>query len=831
MDCLALTSQPPLPGSTVPPSPRRSIQRRLVLAMGGLVAVSLLAGLVGWIGLYRSETQLVDMQARSLQDLRHVLDLAERSARLAARAPALTQAEDTARFSRAAEDLQAELQALNAIARTLPSSLATKAMPTDVPSVVRLLDRLDSIVQHLMPVAERRLQARRELRRLRLMAAEMDDAGAASLVLQAIASSDPDRITALRAQFGARQPDLEPAFSLRLQEIYAGWQTSVYLSAIDRAAERLTETVRDLAQTVQDAALRQGEDMAGVLQRGRTALLAGAGVLLLGALLISVTPMRDMVSNLTSTTRAMQRLASGDIEAEAPGDGRADEIGDLARAFGIFKAQAADREELTRRLEQNTRWMAGIVENLQGGVALFEADAGAVAWNVKLLELGHLAPDVMVPGISLPTLLRLILATGAEARALDYAPLDLSEGWPEGLSVLELRRPEGAVLEARLSRIPGEGSLLSIVDLTDRKIIERRLRQAQKMEAIGQLTGGIAHDFNNLLAAISSNLQLIEDTADPGSPIAGRALRALDAVESGSAMVQRLLAFARRQPLAPQSIDLNRLIADLSELLEGGLGHEMRLDAELERALPPVQVDPGQMEQALLNLIFNARDALDKRGRITITTRSLSSRWIQVAVSDDGPGMSAEILSPAFEPFFTTKPFGSGSGLGLATVYGFVQQSGGQIRLDSAPGAGTRVILDLPVAEGRMSEPPALPASKPAALRPACILLVEDDPRVLEATAELLSRLGMTVETALTAKDALQLLHAKEVDLLLTDIVLKDGMSGLELAEQARTLHPNLPVLFCSGFADAHVPEGAPLLHKPFRYDELRRQLRRLLSA
>jgi signal transduction histidine kinase/CheY-like chemotaxis protein len=809
----------------------RSVHRRLMIAMGALVGVSLLAGLVGWVGLYRSETQLVQMQARSLQDLHRVLDLAERSARLTARAPALAQASDPGRFARAADDLHAELQALDAIARTLPAALGAWAMPTDVPSIARLLDRLNSIVAHLMPAVEERLAAAQELRRLRALAAGQTDPEAVALAMQAMASSEPHHVAELRDRFAGRLPALQPVFDLRLREIHAGWRAEVLLAAIDQAAAQLTTMVRDMAQSVQTAALRQGEETAGVLRGGRTALLAGAAVLLLGALVVASTLMRDMASNLARTTRAMQRLAGGDLEAEAPGQDRADEIGDLARAFGIFKVQAADREELTRRLARNTRWMAGIIENLQGGVALFDAEGGLVAWNPRLGELGHLAPAQIASGTDLATLLRLMLATGAEGRALDYAPLDLSAGWPADTAVLELRRPEGTVLEARLSAIPAGGSLLGIADLTDRKIIERQLRQAQKMEAVGQLTGGIAHDFNNLLAAISSNLQLIEETAEPGTPAAARALRALDAVESGSAMVQRLLAFARRQSLAPQSVDLNRLVADLADLLEAGLGHGLRLELDLAADLPAVRVDPGQMEQALLNLVFNARDALGHRGRITIATHRLPPHMARVVVADDGPGMTAEVLSHAFEPFFTTKPFGTGSGLGLSTVYGFVQQSGGQIRLDSAPDVGTRVILDLPLArEAHVPATVAAPVAHPV-LQAARILLVEDDPRVLEATAELLERLGMQVTTADAAEPALALLRADGFDLLLTDIVLRHSMSGVELAREARKLRPALPILFCSGYAEATAPEGAPLLRKPFRHEELRQRLQQMLPA
>ncbi len=357
--------------------------------------------------------------------------------------------------------------------------------------------------------------------------------------------------------------------------------------------------------------------------------------------------------------------------------------------------------------------------------------------------------------------------------------------------------------------------------------IEKRtaqLVQLQKLEAIGQLTGGIAHDFNNLLMAVLGSLELLgKRLAD--DPRAVRLLdNAVQGARRGSALTQRLLAFARRQELVPVAVDVPSLVRGMSDLLRRSLGPQVRLDLQLPAELPPATADANQLELAVLNLAVNGRDAMGQGGRITIEARTEDAtvdrpRSVVLSVSDTGAGMDAETLRRAAEPFFTTKGIGKGTGLGLSMVHGLAQQLGGELVLHSRPGIGTRAELWLPVADG--STPAAHPVADRAVdhrLAAMRILLVDDDPLVLASTADLLEDLGHDVVEASSAREALDLLDAgTRIDLVVTDYAMP-LMTGVELIDRVRRSRPGLPTILATGFAEAPDPTGAPLLRlgKPF---------------
>jgi PAS domain S-box-containing protein len=392
------------------------------------------------------------------------------------------------------------------------------------------------------------------------------------------------------------------------------------------------------------------------------------------------------------------------------------------------------------------------------------------------------------------------------------------------------------------------GELIGFAKVT-RDISERRaahealertraaLAQSQKIEAIGQLTGGIAHDFNNLLTVITSNLDLI--LQNPGNSMRTERLAqaAQRAAGRGARLIQQLLAFARRQPLQPELIDINALIRGSEALLRRACGDRVALELRLGEALNPVHIDGAQFEAALLNLVFNARDAMSQGGRLQISTENRDFRagdaagtvgmpagaYIVVSVEDQGLGMTPEVLAHAFEPFFTTKDTGKGSGLGLSQVHGFAAQSGGHVTLDSVPGKGTTVRLFLPA------------AATPAAVMPRrpTVLLVEDDPDVLQSTVEMVRGLGYEVLTASDAVDALAMLRRDLViDVLFSDIVMPRGMNGIELAKEARRLRPDLRILLSSGYAtgiltaDHGLTAEFSFIGKPYRWPELAEKLR-----
>lgn len=387
-------------------------------------------------------------------------------------------------------------------------------------------------------------------------------------------------------------------------------------------------------------------------------------------------------------------------------------------------------------------------------------------------------------------------------------------------------------------------------DVTNQKRIEERSRQAQRLESIGQLTGGIAHDFNNMLTVIAGNTELILEQYPHDEQLVGLAEIIQNAARRGADLTSRLLAFARRQPLEPGPVDLNRLTGQIEKMLGRTLGEHVELEVVRSPGLWPAMIDPGQLEDALLNLCINARDAMPDGGQLTIETfnaridedyadRQLEvdpGQYVGVAVTDTGEGIEPEVLSRIFEPFFTTKEKGRGTGLGLAMVYGFVKQSGGHVTVYSEPGEGTTVRLYLPRAEGSAADPgyPPAPAHRDGR---ETVLLVEDDELVRQVAARQLSTLGYTVLEADSGDDALQQLeeHAP-IDLLFTDVVMPGNMSGKALAERAVEKYPGLKVLFTSGYTEnaivhhGRLDANVRLLSKPYTREQLARAIRRTLD-
>jgi CheY-like chemotaxis protein len=367
---------------------------------------------------------------------------------------------------------------------------------------------------------------------------------------------------------------------------------------------------------------------------------------------------------------------------------------------------------------------------------------------------------------------------------------------------------------------------------------------------VGQLTGGIAHDFNNMLQGVSGGLEMARRRiAEDRAGEAGRYLDAArEAAGRAAGLTRRLLAFARRQRLEPKPVDADGLVAGLAELLRRTVGPGIGVELELRDGARSVLCDPNELESALLNLCINARDAMPNGGRLTIGTEdaplsaadntgqegSSVGSYTVISVADTGAGMPPEVLQRAFEPFFTTKPQGQGTGLGLSQVYGFVRQSGGLVRLESAPGQGTTVRLFLPK-HGQTeaaAEERAMPAVPNRAGGGETVLLVDDEAAVRRPAAERLRELGYRVLEAADGPEALRILQVStHPDLLVTDVGLPNGMNGRQLAEAARERAPGLPVLFITGYAGTALPPGVEVIGKPFELDALARRVQALLAA
>jgi PAS domain S-box-containing protein len=451
------------------------------------------------------------------------------------------------------------------------------------------------------------------------------------------------------------------------------------------------------------------------------------------------------------------------------------------------------------------------------------------------------------------------LATNLPRRALDTAAREgkfEAEGW-------RLRK-DGSRFWASVVIDPirnDMGELIGFAKIT-RDITERRktqealeeaqaaLFQAQKMEAVGQLTGGVAHDFNNLLTIIVNNLDLL--TRNVREPRDVKLIESAQrAAERGAKLTQQLLAFSRRQPLQPDTHSPNTLIEGFESVLRRACGEMIRLQLSLSPRIRWVSVDAPQFESALLNLIVNARDAMPNGGSLKIMTGNVilnekdsaaanlqPGQYVSITVLDTGTGMAPETVSRVFEPFFTTKELGKGTGLGLSQVYGFVTQSGGHIKIDSTPGQGTKVTMLLPAQEtGDEASEEDGETERPARDSAGTVLIVEDEPAVLEVASDIFDSLGYDVVTATDANEAVVVLDGNpSIDVLFSDVIMPNGMNGVELSRKAREMRPNLKILLASGYPMSSLPSeglgaGVSFISKPYRWTELAEKLRGLRTG
>ena len=557
---------------------------------------------------------------------------------------------------------------------------------------------------------------------------------------------------------------------------------------------------------------------------------------------ISLSPLRFRGQTLVS---AAVRDVTERKEAEYALLQARDQLQDEVRTRSEALAeQLAERDRTTEQLERQSEMLDLVSE----AIFAWSMERGIVFWNKAAADTYGYTHEDAVGRVSHD-----LLATVAPEGIPQVRETLRRFGRWEGELLQTARDGRRIVAETRMALLrtrDGEQIVLeSCHDVTAQRAAEEALRQSQKIEAVGQLTGGIAHDFNNLLTIILANLQLMEDALAPGSDSMELANSATRAAQRGAELTRKLLIFARRQRLEPRALDVNELVSTLTGMLARTLGERIHIAESLAPGLPNVLIDAAQLETALLNLAINSRDAMPHGGRLSIETTEATveandervaaglapGAYVVVAVSDSGTGMTRDVIARAFEPFFTTKEAGKGTGLGLSMVYGFVKQSGGHVTLYSEPGYGTTIKLYLPQATSADSA--ASERSTPQASGSETVLLVEDDDEVRAATRKLLAGFGYRVVEAADADTALSLAKQGGIHLLLTDVVLGDGMSGPELAREARRLAPGLKVLFMSGHVrdtvafHEELQQDAHFLAKPFRKTELADKVRAALGS
>jgi PAS domain S-box-containing protein len=572
-------------------------------------------------------------------------------------------------------------------------------------------------------------------------------------------------------------------------------------------------------------------------------------------------------SEVGALGRAFNHMADSIAAAHQALEERSEELADRA---GQLAEQATElemsNEELAHSVDEALRTrdeLAAATAELDAslasapvGFAFHDGTGRYRRVNACLATLNGVAADThvgrlpseIVPGIGaeLERHVAAVLARGDGVFNLELsgetpARPDSVQHWLASLYPIRTREGE------RL----GVGSV--ITDLTSHKQLERQLLQAQKMEAVGRLAGGVAHDFNNILTAISGFGQFaLADLDGPATADVRRDIeQVLAAAERAGALTRQLLAFSRQQVLLPQVLDLNAVVQGLSPMLGRLIGEDVKLVAKPAQGLSAVKADPNQVEQVLVNLVVNSRDAMPAGGSVVIETANVelddayalvhegvtAGSYVMLAVTDTGSGMDAATRSRAFDPFFTTKEPGKGTGLGLSTVYGIVKQSGGSVEVYSEPARGTCIKVYLPRCEASEAPRPAASAMNAPPNGRATVLLVDDDPHVAAAARRALERAGYMVLAASNGREGLRVaeIHGDTLDLLVTDLVMPE-MGGKELAERLRTHRPTLKILFMSGYTDKSIASGGVMppntgfVEKPFTVEQLMRRLREILD-
>lgn len=594
-----------------------------------------------------------------------------------------------------------------------------------------------------------------------------------------------------------------------------------------------------------------------------SSLLAGPGAAFF-AFLLAVIVARSLTRPLVQMTKAVDGFTRGATVALPTGGGQ--EIRALTDAFAHMAAESrAKTAALNQEIEERRRTVEELRESEQMArdviANAFEAfiqtdDAShVIEWNPQAEAIFGWSRQQAL-GQHLPTLL-LSEALQPHCQALKERLLrnEAQAAAGERFEVMAKREDGSTIrIEASMNALRRRGSYVFNVfvrDLTQRIVAEEQLRQAQKMEALGQLTGGIAHDFNNVLTVISGTIEILAEEVSAKPEAAAVARLISEAADRGAELTSHLLAFARKQPLQPREIDVNRLIVEAARLFRPTLGAQIEIESMLTDSVWPALVDPGQLSSALLNLAINARDAMPGGGKLTLETRNVTfdadnaaaigdvqpGNYVMIAVSDTGTGIPEAIRDKVFDPFFSTKQVGKGTGLGLSMVYGFVKQSGGHIKVYSEEGHGTTFRLYLPQADAPAEPIADEPSASGIERGDETILVVEDDPLVRAYVNTQLQSLGYRTLSAANGAEALAIIDSGAAfDLLFTDIIMPGGLNGRQLTAEAAARRPSLRVLFTSGYTEnaiihhGRLDFGVLLLVKPYRKLDLARMLRVALS-
>lgn len=849
--------------------PPWSVRAKLIATFLLLFGITLAVVVVGVLSMRANQNALDEYEANVVPEIARALELSDKVAQLAAVAPSMMLTDSPDLLHNDTELMRGLLGDIRRLSPVSGKQPGPAAKAGEQLAVIDDLDAIDQDLARLLIVSGRQRQLKEELGALRLANDRIGDgiardksviAQQAPTLLEIWARTAGALQAANAAELGSAESDNEalwlrvreraedrrrPALAEALQQLDGGArsvfavrreflsseaQTGYLVTLLRGHADHLSGKSARYVERLRQIASERSDKVRKVAVSSQSGLLllavAGVAVALLGVAYAS-----RILHKLQAMTRVMARLAKGITSDRVPSTHRPDEIGELARAFEVFRTNLIEKEQLTHGLESQRRLQESVLNSMNDGVSVHATDGSLIAWNPTFATLLGIDPRTLHAGMSL-AMLRQAMHQPARWRQVSRQTATRTSDGARIAASAELHLRDQRTLEFHCQPLPDGGWVAVCRDLTSRRAVEAELRQAQKMDVLGQLTGGVAHDFNNFLVAILGNLELLLPRLDGQQDAQTMAERARRAAERASRLTRRLLAFARRQPLQAERVSVRAMLAEMLDLVEYSAGQRVTVVLEPAADAMWVNVDRGQLENAVLNLTLNSAAAMPDGGTLVLAARRAPAadgvgapHAIVLSVADTGCGIAPVLLDKVIEPFFTTKAAGEGSGLGLSSVYGFVRQSGGDLRIYSEVGQGTRVELWLPEsAPPERRGAPAVPAAATVAGRTgARVLVVDDDPEVRDTALSQFTALGARADAVATGDAALRwLAEHGPVTLVLSDISLGAGGSGIALAARLAERWPAQRVALTSGLPpEIHQTHpdwraDVPFVPKPF---------------
>lgn len=818
----------------------QSIRPHLMLTLSVLLLLTTLMAGFSLFTLWQNQYLLDRVTETTLTDTQTALNLSEGVAQIAAMAPY------TASSARPFQ-VQNEKAQLYARAKALRENAAKLTNPDYALELGKRYQEVENTLTKLMTNVESELFIREDLMAQQFSLDELEAYSFGKGFVYAF-RKDPTRIQSgwieqvmvSIEKAAVNNPTLSRSVSPVLatlsrsnQQINALRSENAFLLASIRAqSERMADYVTEIVQTHQNDVNEQ--QLLARKAINHVALLMAFILLSLTVGVFYLYRFNDrMAKDLQRVTDEMISLASGNTEHEPINIPRQDEIGKLASAFKAFQHNAIEKARVTGDLSRQKLLLETLFHDMQDGLSAFDKDNRLLVWNRKYVALLGIDPQKLNEGMHIEDVQALITPSLLQS---DQESLDEKETIAQRHmepQVFERQFKDGRIVEYRSQPLPSGGFITLYRDLTENRQIDLKLRQAQKMETLGQLTGGIAHDFNNLLSALGGNLELL----DMNAPLEGNNRtylnRALSVTEKGTQLVDRLLAFSRRQPLHPEPVNLEQTLWELADLLEYTLDGTSRLTLDLSEHESWVYLDKSGLENALINMLLNANSAMPEGGVVTLSTRACqmleaNQEAVLLEISDTGNGIAADVMTKVMEPFFTTKEKGQGSGLGLSMVYGFVEQSHGEIAISSRLGVGTQISIMLPLTQEKRSDNASeLFPETVTRVGNRRVLLVDDDDDVSLPIKALLENDGAQVTVVQSASEALTTLQEISFDCVLSDINLGSKETGIWLRSKALHLFPDLHFVLMSGLPTSQLTDQFgyqpdwPLITKPISYRQL----------